>query len=816
MDSETKKVFNYILHKGGSMQFVELQKPPSPLAKLTEQDAEEWLVSHANLENQHFVLGRRQDGRLSSVRLYFKTRFCLKYQETGSCKTPDCKYGWHICKGYVEGNCADAKKCRLLHDFHDPHNSRAISECGFEKVPDGTIRKLISRCVPQICTEYIEKKCKQPKKCPRLHVCPDFIKQSCDGDCSFSHTLEDGHNKQVLSAFGLSPHMKPIKVLLVNILVGKGVKYSVPCGAKMEAIEKQDKYEADLNMKMNNLGTGGRREMAEHGYHHRASRPSEENPELTREKGRGKHGKHQRGGGKMAGLATKPCFSDLPHGFKNIPSDEYQLGPEGQKLKEPMFMGSRLDQSDLQQQIFKPNTHNRDIPPLMGPPIGGLDSSGPFQTRARGNFSHQHPLDRGPARGRAGRGHYPGQRPEERFEEAQTRVEEKAKSVIHGDSRGGGRGQRGRGRGRGAGTRGVARGQRSRGRGATEQHDAECYQSVEEFQEVASLQPDSNVNDPERKVSNLNKPTSKKKKGRSCGRKKSNQQEVSHGDETPSSQTDEQCQLIDLSDESDEDSSALLIDLSTDLSQSQDLCNPTGMSQTDLNFEDWLGESSFSQDSSHIQSLSLCDPFDSEPLQVQVEEPSLSQAESQSLPLNSPPIVANHSPSEKAVFDVLCREYSCEARFSEILSRKDLFPPFFTDVGSWFRKYSNSFQITENESGEIDIVSAFSRTARMCLRYSGSSGSCSNKKCTYFHICNQMVASGFCSFGVTCLMNHNLQDKRSRAIAHQLKLNNLTDDQLCALIRVSSPQVCLEYNRDVCQKDEKCEKVWLMAIVSVS
>ena len=130
-----------------------------------------------------------------------------------------CKY-WHVCKDYIEGNCE--KQCRqwLSHDFHDEENSDKCEELGFEKLNNGTVRRLVSLNLPTICSAYLQGSCNDPN-CSNLHLCAGFVRRSCSDmrECNLSHNLRTGHNKSILGGYNLN-HIKE-KYVLCNILVPK-------------------------------------------------------------------------------------------------------------------------------------------------------------------------------------------------------------------------------------------------------------------------------------------------------------------------------------------------------------------------------------------------------------------------------------------------------------------------------------------------------------------------------------------------------------------------------------------------------------------
>ena len=162
-------------------------------------------------------------------------------------------------------------------------------------------------------------------------------------------------------------------------------------------------------------------------------------------------------------------------------------------------------------------------------------------------------------------------------------------------------------------------------------------------------------------------------------------------------------------------------------------------------------------------------------------------------------------PSKKAVFECICKEYSCSVSFAVISERSDLFHEGCGNVASWFRGKRESFMLGENEDGTVSEVTAVCRRARLCFGYT-SYKKCSKDSCQYLHVCRAYVA-GFCRFGYRCSMEHSFQSERNRKLISKFKLDGLTDEELYKVVQNSSPQVCLEYNGGLCPKGDKCSRI---------
>ena len=160
----------------------------------------------------------------------------------------------------------------------------------------------------------------------------------------------------------------------------------------------------------------------------------------------------------------------------------------------------------------------------------------------------------------------------------------------------------------------------------------------------------------------------------------------------------------------------------------------------------------------------------------------------------------NGTPSKKAVFDCILKEYNGSVSFDAISKRKDLFTDGCEDIARWFEARKDSFLLRE-EGGKILEVTVFYRRARLCFNQL-----CSKKDCQYFHVCREFV-SGFCRLGSRCRRNHSFQYDLDRMFISKMKLDGLTDDQLRRVLQLSTPQVCLDYNDGCCTRVLSCCQV---------
>ena len=158
------------------------------------------------------------------------------------------------------------------------------------------------------------------------------------------------------------------------------------------------------------------------------------------------------------------------------------------------------------------------------------------------------------------------------------------------------------------------------------------------------------------------------------------------------------------------------------------------------------------------------------------------------------------TPSKKAVFECILKEYDGSVSFDAISKRQDLFPDGCGDIVSWFEARNDRFFLRKKE-GTILEVSVFCRGAKLCFNQM-----CSKKDCQYFHVCKEYIA-GFCRFGCGCQRNHSFQYDEDRKFISKRKLGGLTHEELRKVLKLSMPQVCFDYNEGCCTRGLSCNKI---------
>ena len=215
------KVFNFICGKGGVASLSDLLQHPSPLSRKfpgQELDAKIWLQVQAQPGGQNvsrIILLESQDGEIIGVRVNCRKKICRNYSK-GGCKSGNACHFWHVCKGYLEGNCQG--DCGLSHNFHDDGNVQKVKKLEMEKLPGGTLRSIVANSLPQVCQMYLKNNCQS--SCPYLHICPVAV-QGHPCSCGLSHNLTDNHNTGILKQYDLAPEKTKFNIMQCNILIPK-------------------------------------------------------------------------------------------------------------------------------------------------------------------------------------------------------------------------------------------------------------------------------------------------------------------------------------------------------------------------------------------------------------------------------------------------------------------------------------------------------------------------------------------------------------------------------------------------------------------
>ncbi|XP_078622013.1 uncharacterized protein LOC144888119 [Branchiostoma floridae x Branchiostoma japonicum] len=188
-------VKNFILQNGGTVSFTELlQQSFDP--ETDDADVEEWLRD----EPGKYLVKRNIKGKVQSVSAIVKVRLCYDYTNS-RCKFGNGCTNVHICKEFLEGNCSNSQgdKCKFPHNFQSEQNKKVVKGMGLEGLSDDKIVKVIRGSLPKVCKFYNSTNgCRDNTLCTNLHICNNYARESCKGDCKLSHNFAEKHNEKVL------------------------------------------------------------------------------------------------------------------------------------------------------------------------------------------------------------------------------------------------------------------------------------------------------------------------------------------------------------------------------------------------------------------------------------------------------------------------------------------------------------------------------------------------------------------------------------------------------------------------------------------
>ncbi|XP_078703702.1 uncharacterized protein LOC144928883 [Branchiostoma floridae x Branchiostoma belcheri] len=192
--SRQSPVKDFILQRGGTVSLGELLQQ-SFYPETEEKDVEEWLRD----EPGRYLVKRNIKGKVQTVTAIVKVRLCYDFTHS-KCKFGNGCTNVHICKDFLEGNCCNSGgTCQFPHNFQSEQNKKVVKGMGLDGLLDDKIVKVIRGSLPKICKFYNSANgCRDNTLCTNLHICNNYIQESCKGDCKLSHNFADPHNDRVL------------------------------------------------------------------------------------------------------------------------------------------------------------------------------------------------------------------------------------------------------------------------------------------------------------------------------------------------------------------------------------------------------------------------------------------------------------------------------------------------------------------------------------------------------------------------------------------------------------------------------------------
>jgi len=149
-------------------------------------------------------------------------KFCLQYlsaTDGSGCSDDEC-YKFHVCRKFVAGYCKDGPRCAHDHHFQSEHNRSLLTKQGLDKFSEEDLRVIFVHSQLRVCRMYNQSTgfCSYGDRCTQLHVCEEFVRGRCTGDCKLSHSLNDSeHTKRLRRYYALDD--KPQQEVLKNLLI---------------------------------------------------------------------------------------------------------------------------------------------------------------------------------------------------------------------------------------------------------------------------------------------------------------------------------------------------------------------------------------------------------------------------------------------------------------------------------------------------------------------------------------------------------------------------------------------------------------------
>ena len=162
--------------------------------------------------------------RVCGVRIP-SAKICLQYLSgsddsgTAGCTDDEC-FKFHVCRKFIAGYCKDGPSCSHNHHFQSEHNRRLLTKQGLDKFSEQDLLTIFVNSQLRVCDVYNRSAgfCEHEDRCMRMHICSDYVRGKCPGNCKLSHSLDDSeHAKRLRRYYALDdkPHQEVLKNLLI-------------------------------------------------------------------------------------------------------------------------------------------------------------------------------------------------------------------------------------------------------------------------------------------------------------------------------------------------------------------------------------------------------------------------------------------------------------------------------------------------------------------------------------------------------------------------------------------------------------------------
>ena len=166
---------------------------------------------------------------------------------------------------------------------------------------------------------------------------------------------------------------------------------------------------------------------------------------------------------------------------------------------------------------------------------------------------------------------------------------------------------------------------------------------------------------------------------------------------------------------------------------------------------------------------------------------------------------AENGPDVNEVFKFLVKHLNAEATPSDIIRESGLFPSG-CDTEKWFRAHRNRFALLER-NGRVVKVMAFNKDMTYCLDY--ITRRLCKPECDRYHVCKDLLC-GYCHYGKDqCQFSHDfLDEEKNLTISKKFGYYNIfTNDEICCLLSVRYPHICMQWNENGACEDHNCTRL---------
>ncbi|XP_056002193.1 uncharacterized protein LOC130049088 [Ostrea edulis] len=220
------------------------------------EDFDEWL-----LKTKKILAVYKKEGKPTYIAPFLRdAETCLQELGLGNrkrCQRRNCNY-FHVCTWNLNGMCKRGDKCTYGHTFTSGNNKEIKCKLGLNRFRDKEIRTILKCRYPQVCpASHCE--ANTPEECPFLHVCYNYIRDKCqNSSCSKGHTLDDPHNKWVLSVYGMSrwPRQQLARLKAV-VTIHRGPKRNTNEEDTSLEVDNHEKASDSLSSSENYLAEAG-------------------------------------------------------------------------------------------------------------------------------------------------------------------------------------------------------------------------------------------------------------------------------------------------------------------------------------------------------------------------------------------------------------------------------------------------------------------------------------------------------------------------------------------------------------------------------